>query len=275
VLLDVKTYCINRATMCLVINNENHPLRMADNVCLVYGPHYNKIQILILDSFKVSQGLVAINMRVSSQDANPFHVVAELLKNTTLQFIVQPDSLRKGVNFHSYIQVHEADLFQIKENIHFEIHQSRKSQESRSEQFLKKNICPLQLDDNEHTTNLIQSITNDPQGFSLTRIYEEDQQRRNLFQNQIKGDLLTNIVITRIEDTECKGLLESLTISDLKKLSTKEIHARLREFHFQCCIKHGLVLLVEQQQRIAIELVEKLPPHENPNPSRLKVIFFL
>ena len=146
VLLDVKTYCINRATMCLVINNENHPLRMADNVCLVYGPHYNKIQILILDSYKVRQGVVAINMRVSSQDANPFHVVTEMLKNTTLQFIVQPDSLKKVVNFHSYIQVHEADLFQNKENIHFEIHQSRKSQESRSEQFLKKNICPLPPD---------------------------------------------------------------------------------------------------------------------------------
>jgi len=186
---------------------------------------------------------------------------------------VQPDPLRKGVNFHSYIQVHEADLFQIKENIHFEIHQSRKSQESRSEQFLKKNIFPLQLNDNEHTTSLIQSIINDSQNFSLIRIYEEEQQRRNLFQNQLKGDLLTNIVITRIEDTECKKLLESLTISDLKKFSTKEIQARLRDFHFQCCIKHGLVLLAEQQQRLAVELVEKLPLQENPNPSRLKVIF--
>ena len=142
VLLDVKTYCINRATMCLVINNENHPLRVADNVCLVHGPHYNKIQILILDSFKVRQGVVAINMRVSSQDANPFHVVAEILKNTTLQFIVQPDPLRKGVNFHSYLQVHDADLFQINEKIHFEIHQTRKSQESESEQFLKKKCLP-------------------------------------------------------------------------------------------------------------------------------------
>ena len=93
------------------------------------------------------------------------------------------------------------------------------------------------------------------------------------FQNQLKGDLLTNIVVAKIEDTECKMLLESLTISDLKKFSTKEIQQRLRDFHFQCCIKHGLALLAEQQQKLAVELVEKLPPQENPNPSRLKVIF--
>jgi hypothetical protein len=212
-------------------------------------------------------------MRVSSQDANPFHVVAEILKNTTLQFIVQPDPPRNGVIFHSYLQVHDADLFQIKEKIHFEIHQIRKNQESESEQFLKKNVFPLLLEDNEHTTHLIQSIINDPQNFSLIRIYEEEQKRRNLYQNQPKGDLLTNIVITKVEDTECKQLLESLTISDLKKFSTKEIQQRLRDFHFQCCIKHGLVLLAEQQQRLAVELVEKLPPQENPNPNRLKIIF--
>ena len=68
-------------------------------------------------------------------------------------------------------------------------------------------------------------------------------------------------------------LFESLTTSDLKKFSTKEIQAKLRDFHCQRCIKHGLVLLAEQQQRLAVELVEKLPPQENPNPSRLKVIF--
>ena len=73
--------------MYLVINNENHHTRASDNICLIYGKNHNKVQIIIIDNFKVRQGVVATHLRSDSKEANPFRVLAESFQQTTIQYI--------------------------------------------------------------------------------------------------------------------------------------------------------------------------------------------
>ena len=134
-------------------------------------------------------------------------------------------------------------------------------------------MCTSAEQENAQISNILNRLDEEKEAFSLRQIIEDEQTRKCLFDTQDDGVLLTNIQVIIPDEAAAKAITELLSTSSLKKDSSKEMQTKLKNFHFDCCVSHGLVDIVETQQKSNLDFVHALPPHEQPNPFKLKVIY--
>ena len=273
VMQDLKQHCTARKSIYFVLNNENHTIRAADNICLIKGEACNKVQIVLIDNFKVRQGVVATNIRIASKQSNPFAACVEEFNRTTIQFIMRKQPQTDVAMAHYYIQFHRADIFQRSEQQHYGLNQAKTVEAQTEHGFLRQLVLPNDTQEGQQTMPMLAALLAPVESNNLLSTCVQQEARHKIFNAQEEGVLLTTVLYVKLDTALCKNHFDKLQIPFLKKHSAKEIQLILEDLHFSCCVSHSLADIAEKQQQDFVKFLHELPPHEQPNPHTLKSIF--
>ena len=277
--------CYQEATMYLVIHTEENCEHAQDNIYLIYPTYFKRVQICLIDMYKVMQSTIAICHRSADGAAKRLHDIADILRDLPNHYVTvsEPceevestriDLLRPTRTYAvPYIEIHEATLLCASTGTEICFGKGRVGAVSTREETLKKLILPT-AESSEAVWSLMQTaLQQDILPDTLSNILDDKTLRQLFYLQQEPDTALVAIVLVELKGEQSNEATRVFAQVTSALAEEKSALAAIRSFHRKLFIEQNLIAYSTAAKATYKARSQRWKAEGEPHPSIHKTLF--